>query len=232
MVVEENIQKVCDHNKYGFCKFGDRCRQKHIDIKCENQTCEIKTCIKRHPKECRYYRSYGRCKFGTYCLYEHIDEKNNLREEVDSIKVTLRLLESKMDENNESKEKEIHDNETEDFKKQVVTFKAELKTVKTMIETREATINSLIKDMKEHFQSELEAVRKESVSAEVTYGRATNSELMTSDYHSQKPSRGASPCCQYRCCSGTYSSARRCPGPGHQRSKGDETICCNHKLKM
>ena len=100
MVLEENIQKVCDHNKYGFCKFSNRRRQKHIDIKCENQTCEIKTCFKRHPKECRYYRSYGRCKFGIYCLYEHINERNDLREEVDNIKVSLRVLENKMDEKN------------------------------------------------------------------------------------------------------------------------------------
>ena len=36
-----------------------------------------------------------------------------------------------------------------------------------MLETREATFNGLIKDLKEKFQSELEAVKKEVVRAEV-----------------------------------------------------------------
>ena len=135
-----------------------------------------------------------------------------------------------MDENNESKEKEIDDTETIGFKKQLDILKAELNTVKTMLETREATFNGLIKDLKEKFQSELEAVKKEVVKAEVLYGRVTKENAGVP--LSEGPFQGASPCCQFRCCSGTYSPARGCPGPGHQKYQGDETICCNHKLKM
>ena len=64
-------QKVCTHNKYGYCKFQEKCRNLHIKEKCENVECEIQNCVKRHPRECQYYRSYGRCKFSSYCFYDH-----------------------------------------------------------------------------------------------------------------------------------------------------------------
>ena len=39
-------------------------------------------------------------------------------------------------------------------------------------------------------------------------------------------------CCAQRCCAGTYSSTRSCPGSEQARQPGDKPVCCNHKLKM
>ena len=37
-------------------------------------------------------------------------------------------------------------------------------------------------------------------------------------------------CCPHRCCSGSYSPARNCPGLGHSRKPDDPGVCHNHKL--
>ena len=63
------------HNKYSYCKFQDTCRKQHVYERCEDKTCKMKDCPRRHPKECYYFRSYdGRCKFGTACFYDHREE--------------------------------------------------------------------------------------------------------------------------------------------------------------
>ena len=73
---------ICVYNKFGFCKYGVTCRKKHEELKCENASCEIFDCLKRHPRECRYFRDFKRCKYNEYCRYEHkenseMDENGN-----------------------------------------------------------------------------------------------------------------------------------------------------------
>ena len=67
----ENVGK---HNKFGFCKFQETCRFKHVKEICQEKSCEIETCSQIHPKECRYYKEYTRCKFGSYCFFRHEDK--------------------------------------------------------------------------------------------------------------------------------------------------------------
>ena len=64
-------ENLCLYNKFGFCKFRDTCKFRHVQEKCENSDCEVNNCQRRHPKECRYWRDFNRCKFGDYCLYKH-----------------------------------------------------------------------------------------------------------------------------------------------------------------
>ena len=218
MTIEENIYKVCDHNKYGFCKYGAKCRQKHVDTKCENPMCEIKTCLKRHPKECRFYRSYGRCKFGTFCLYEHIDVKANQKSEIESLKNSLRVLESRFDKiSEETKDAEKRETEEAYFRKELDIMKAETKAVKDILDENRTEIDNVVKDMREKFDTKLDIIKKEFVK-------------LKEDIMAASPV--SSPCCEFRCCSGTYSPASGCPGPGHHKLPGDKSICCNHKTKM
>ena len=70
---------VCKYDYHGHCKFGDTCRNQHVDEICERDLCDIKSCIQRRPKECRYYRDYQRCKFGEWCHFAHIEKKNELQ---------------------------------------------------------------------------------------------------------------------------------------------------------
>ena len=63
--------EVCRYHKMGYCKYKEHCRYMHIDEICEENTCDITLCRKRHPKTCYYYEKYGRCKFGSYCKFLH-----------------------------------------------------------------------------------------------------------------------------------------------------------------
>ena len=69
------IENICKHNKFGFCKFGDKCQFRHINDLCLIKNCNVGACENRHPKFCYYQKNYGRCKFTTFCKYSH--EKEN-----------------------------------------------------------------------------------------------------------------------------------------------------------
>ena len=71
-------QNVCRYYKFGYCKFVDKCRNLHVEEKCENKECDITKCDKRHPRPCTFYRDYGRCKYSDYCKYEHVHQENNI----------------------------------------------------------------------------------------------------------------------------------------------------------
>ena len=84
---------VCQFYKYGFCKYGSRCRHHHNHTVCENDACEIFKCSFRHPRPCRFYKEFGRCKFGEYCQFSHIklvDQEEN--------KITLEKMMDKLNE--------------------------------------------------------------------------------------------------------------------------------------
>ena len=61
-------QNVCGFNKYGFCRYQDRCRKYHEKNLCENAKCVVKECVRRHPRFRKYLRDYGYCKFGEWCM--------------------------------------------------------------------------------------------------------------------------------------------------------------------
>ena len=62
---------VCNFNKYGFCRYQERCRKFHEEKACEAVNCVVKTCLLRHPKYCKFLRDYGYCKFGEWCKFSH-----------------------------------------------------------------------------------------------------------------------------------------------------------------
>ena len=62
---------ICRKNKFGYCWYGEKCKNKHVNELCKNKNCEIFSCEKRHPKTCKYKRDYGYCKFQEYCRFNH-----------------------------------------------------------------------------------------------------------------------------------------------------------------
>ena len=81
-------QAICFKNKFGYCKFSDSCRYKHVTLVCEDGQCEIKNCEKRHPKICKYYRDYRRCKFTVGCKYKH----ENPNDKFDKLQKELEII--------------------------------------------------------------------------------------------------------------------------------------------
>ena len=72
-------QNVCKYNKYGYCRYKDKCRKLHVDEICDNISCDRKECLKRHPKNCKFFRDFNYCKFGEWCKFVHIVQENLIK---------------------------------------------------------------------------------------------------------------------------------------------------------
>ena len=92
---------ICLHNKFGFCKHGDKCHKEHIAEICQNDRCNVNECKKRHPKGCRYYQQYKRCKFGDFCAFSHDIPVNPVLEDLKLVAVKVSTLENEVKEKNE-----------------------------------------------------------------------------------------------------------------------------------
>jgi hypothetical protein len=132
----------CSFNKFGFCKYGGKCRKTHYSEICEQSFCEnIKYCEKRHPRRCYFYCAYGFCKFGNNCQFRHehqhskppakkdtrLEEENRVlkkelfevNEKHESLKVQLdNLMENQL--KNEDRNKDSVANEIDTFKNKFV----------------------------------------------------------------------------------------------------------------
>ena len=89
-------QKICFRNKFGYCKFCEKCCFRHYDEKCEDSQCTLYSCEKRHPKNSEHFRHFGYCKFTTFCKFEqrkqvHIAENSNKIDELEKKLKTLHI---------------------------------------------------------------------------------------------------------------------------------------------
>ena len=99
--------QVCQHHKFGYCKFRQQCLQEHVKTEYEDiSACTgIKSCSKRHPKICRKYSLENFCRFGKDCSYVHIsrehsevckdledEDMKNIKAKVDLLKNTVKSL--------------------------------------------------------------------------------------------------------------------------------------------
>jgi len=60
----------CRFNKFGHCKFKEKCRNIHFYEVCHETECDISKCNKRHPRACRFFHE-NRCKFSESCSFSH-----------------------------------------------------------------------------------------------------------------------------------------------------------------
>ena len=93
---------VCLFNKFGYCRYGELCKHKHLKEVCDKLDCEQKeVCQKRHPKHCRYYRDFGRCKFAEYCFFRHKEsfklKHDQIESELEQLKRKVMMLEDKLE---------------------------------------------------------------------------------------------------------------------------------------
>ena len=62
----------CSFYKFGFCKFGNKCKKLHYSEICQHKFCEnVKFRGKRHARSCYYFCAYGFCKFGNDRQFRH-----------------------------------------------------------------------------------------------------------------------------------------------------------------
>ena len=96
-------QNICFYNKYGFCKYLEKCRKYHENEKCENVNCEIRECPLRHPQVCRFFRDYRFCKFGEWCKFSHEIYTNASvqNKEIEKLEDKLKAVENELKKNNE-----------------------------------------------------------------------------------------------------------------------------------
>ena len=97
------MEHVCKYFQCGFCKFGESCRKQHIKEICQTQSCTLSSCIKRHPKVCKYFSVQKGCKFGELCSYKHIPNSNQnevveLKEKMVTLERSLQLMTAKISE--------------------------------------------------------------------------------------------------------------------------------------
>ena len=112
-------EEVCKHNQSGYCKYKLKCQKRHENKLCpEEQSCNFKACLLRHPKTCKYFFREGICRFGEGCSYSHkkflnqdpqievIKEKheieiNAIKDEMHKLKEVISLMEIKIAELNQ-----------------------------------------------------------------------------------------------------------------------------------
>ena len=104
---------ICKYNQRGYCKFKQSCRKRHENKTCkEENACNIKECIYRHPKVCINFVGENSCRFGEDCAYKHKDinsmppvkenilkhakEINNIQNELTMLKGIITSMENKI----------------------------------------------------------------------------------------------------------------------------------------
>ena len=133
-------KELCRYNKFGHCKYSDKCHFRHNDEKCVTKDCNISDCEKRHPKICKYKREYGRCKFTTNCSYDH-NEPLYILENNDKFTKLEEMLENLQQNSSNSLSEEVD--------KKMETFETKLQILVKVIEEKDNKIDQLQKKVNE-----------------------------------------------------------------------------------
>ena len=84
--------KICRYNKFGYCRYADKCHFRHHNVICVNKKCNVFDCDMRHPVVCKYFINFKRCRF-TSCAYKH-----NTVNDVDALVEKIGKVESRLTE--------------------------------------------------------------------------------------------------------------------------------------
>ena len=134
-------QAICFKNKFGYCKYQDRCFFRHVTIVCDDAKCDIFKCEKRHPKICKYYRDFGRCKFTLGCKYKH-ENPYAIFEKFE--KILEELKENRIGNQNDTLAKEV-DEKVGNFEKMLENQRKELDEKNASILSLELRLDDLEK---------------------------------------------------------------------------------------
>ena len=107
--VKATAQPFCKFHQFGYCKFGETCRNFHTRNTCSDPIkCNKTSCSARHPRPCKYYVQFGHCKFGSDCSFHHTDDVSDnddikkdmikLKEDLNSVLLSLKVKENEIKE--------------------------------------------------------------------------------------------------------------------------------------
>ena len=140
---------LCLYNKYGYCKFSERCRKPHVNEICENSSCIISECRQRHPKICRYFENFGRCKFFP-CAFKHESRNSEPANEQIAMREKYKLIENEIKEKNK---------QIEELLARIDSLETRIKAVETKNDVI-ATIEEKIEEFDRRFEKICEGLDK------------------------------------------------------------------------
>ena len=174
-------QNVCHFNKFGFCKFRNKCYRYHENEVCENVSCKVFDCNLRHPSKCSYYSKYFYCKFGSFCKFSHRKKEDQdkksvelLEKELDGVKKLIDEKENELkrinqeiknSENKIKSEIEFISRRNECIEKELEVIKAENKRFESCSNTMKAEIvalKSITTEKNEALKAELNNIKEET----------------------------------------------------------------------
>ena len=84
------VKEKCKYFNSNNCKYQDKCEMFHPIQECDSK-CNVKSCMKRHVKPCRYGKN---CRHAEKCVYSHKGDTNykESAEQMVSINNTLKGL--------------------------------------------------------------------------------------------------------------------------------------------
>ena len=140
-------QNVCRFNKYGYCKFGDKCHFRHNNVICVTKKCSVFDCDKRHPVVCKYFMNFRKCKYSN-CAFKHknLNEVNNNDAKIKMIECKLNEMVS--GETNKNIEKKLEAFE-KNYESKIEALETHLKKINKTLEEKDTLISSFEKLFKE-----------------------------------------------------------------------------------
>merc|ERR1712126_128581 len=75
-LLENASQKVCSYEKFGICTRREECDLYHPTENCDDETCNIVNCRRRHPQPCKFFGTPRGCSFGSSCKFAHNTTEN------------------------------------------------------------------------------------------------------------------------------------------------------------
>ena len=150
--------KICFKNKFGFCKYNERCSYQHVSTVCEDDKCDVYKCEKRHPRICRYYRDFKWCKFTVGCKFKHENQHEILE------KLEKKIKEIKCD----HKEEEVA-KIAENYERKLESIEIKLENQRKEIEEKDTKIASLeirLHELEKKFVNEKKAKERKLIDLE------------------------------------------------------------------
>ena len=182
-------QVICQFNKYGYCRYQEMCRKQHINEKCENSSCDRKTCNLRHPKICRFFRENGFCKFGEYCKFIHFEkesfdmekykqENENILKKLANIDREIKKLQQKEE---DIVEKRAFDEKISELESIIAVKDTKIEKLKQRVDVMEDSIQALEKRTDNSFnliEGKISAIENKNDKAEETITNNLDDEKM------------------------------------------------------